>query len=390
MNGKITFQLYKKGIDSNPIGDTYHEGNQLNSFVFHRQEGLYDIFEITAPYVGNFIFQIFGSHKVYSMEPNFLTNLAIFELDVLKTVIPVQCYPIISTPYGFTESSSTGTGKIELAPAEPMVSSYKINSSQFELLFELLDPNRRYSAQLIKSDISRASDEGFSQYLAVSVENDQLRLIARSPGPGRYALVLYKGNIDSDTLTQFAAVMIEFTVEKPTHKFPEMFFKNNQTSAALLGLLLEARKIGLRLARGSKSFQDVKIGTEAEFKLLHDEDFYMMLKSDTDGNYSTQFDTSTGSTIIFRPPKAGIYPLQLFCGKTTTNLVASASFFVICHEDSSFSGNIKQYPKPAYGSWGGIGPKMEEFGITPLSDSSKCGYHRESNIRKILINMTYK
>ena len=315
------------------------------------------------------------------MEPDYLTNLAIFELDVIEAVSRVPTYPLISTPYGFTETSS---GKIELAPAEPMVSSYKIKSSQFELLFELLDPNRRYSAQLIKSDIARASEEQYSKYLAVSVENDQLRLIARSPGAGRYALVLYKGNIDSDTLTQFAAIAIEFTEEKKMEQFPAMFFKNNQTSAALLGLLLEARKIGLRLARGSKSFQDVKIGGEAEFTLLHEEDFYMMLKSDTDGNYSTQFDTSSGSTIIFRPPKPGIYPLQLFCGKTTKNLIASASFFVICNQDSSFEGKVKQYPKPAYGSWGTIGPKMEEFGISATSLPAKSGYHRESNIRNIL------
>ena len=55
-----------------------------------------------------------------------------------------------------------------------------------------------------------------------------------------------------------------------------------------MGLLLEAQKIGLRLSRGSKSYQTVKHGEEAEFKLMHEEDFYMLLKSDTEGNYSLQ------------------------------------------------------------------------------------------------------
>ena len=145
MNGKITFQLYKKNSGPSPIGDKDHEGTPLNSFVFHHQEGLYDIFEITPPYVGDFIFQIFGGHKVYSINADFLTNLAIFEIKASKTVAdPVSPYPLISTPFGFTESNS---GKIELAPAEPMSSSYKVNTQQFELLFELLDPDRRYSAQ---------------------------------------------------------------------------------------------------------------------------------------------------------------------------------------------------------------------------------------------------
>ena len=67
-----------------------------------------------------------------------------------------------------------------------------------------------------------------------------------------------------------------------------MFFKNNPSAAASLGLLLEAQKIGLRLSRGSKSYQTVKHGEEAEFKLMHEEDFYMLLKSDTEGNYSLQ------------------------------------------------------------------------------------------------------
>lgn len=145
MNGKITFQLYKKNSGQSPIGDKDHEGTPLNSFVFHHQEGLYDIFEITPPYAGDFIFQIFGGHKVYSINADFLTNLAIFEIKAAKTVAdPVSPYPLISTPFGFTESNS---GKIELAPAEPMSSSYKVNTQQFELLFELLDPDRRYSAQ---------------------------------------------------------------------------------------------------------------------------------------------------------------------------------------------------------------------------------------------------
>ena len=76
----------------------------------------------------------------------------------------------------------------------------------------MLDPDRRYSAQLVK-DIGRANEELYSQFVAVSVENDQLRLIIRSPGQGRYGLILFKGSKNSDTMVQFSAVMVEFTVE---------------------------------------------------------------------------------------------------------------------------------------------------------------------------------
>ena len=52
------------------------------------------------------------------------------------------------------------------------------------------------------------ADEKYSKFVAVSVENDQLRLIVRSPGKGRYGLVLYKGT--DEKLTQFAAILIDF------------------------------------------------------------------------------------------------------------------------------------------------------------------------------------
>ena len=162
-------------------------------------------------------------------------------------------------------------------------------------------------SKLVK-DIGRANEELYSQFVAVTVENDQLRVIIKSPGPGRYGLILFKGSKDSDTMVQFSAVMVEFTVEAmerqgilelgiywadrcisepsliPWERLPIMFFKNNQAAADSLGLLLKAQKIGLRLSRGSKSYQTVKHGEEAEFKLMHEEDFYMLLKSDTEGN----------------------------------------------------------------------------------------------------------
>ena len=71
--------------------------------------------------------------------------------------------------------------------------------------------------KLVKN-IARANEELYSQFVAVSVENDQLRLIIRSPGPGRYGLILFKGSKDSDTMVQFSAVMVEFTVEAMERK----------------------------------------------------------------------------------------------------------------------------------------------------------------------------
>ena len=80
-----------------------------------------------------------------------MTNLALFELEVSGCSDNVPKVPLLGTsPYGFTESNS---GKIELAPAEPISSLYTVKSNQMELLFELLDPNRQYAAQLIKTSI---------------------------------------------------------------------------------------------------------------------------------------------------------------------------------------------------------------------------------------------
>ena len=62
----------------------------------------------------------------------------------------------------------------------------------------------------------------------------------------------------------------------------------NNTFLDFLPKIYLRQKIGLRLSRGSKSYQTVKHGEEAEFKLMHEEDFYMLLKSDTEGNYSLQ------------------------------------------------------------------------------------------------------
>ena len=64
MNGSVTFQLYQKNSNSTGhIGAKDLNDEPLNSFVFHHQEGLYDVFDITPPENGSFIFQIFGSHK---------------------------------------------------------------------------------------------------------------------------------------------------------------------------------------------------------------------------------------------------------------------------------------------------------------------------------------
>lgn len=91
-----------------------------------------------------------------------------------------------------------------------------------------------------------------------------------------------------------------------------MFFKNNPAAAASLGLLLEAQKIGLRLSRGSKSYQMVKHGEEAEFKLMHEEDFYMLLKSDTEGNYSLQvsYRSLIGHFLKWRHLRPSLAPLN--------------------------------------------------------------------------------
>ena len=63
--------------------------------------------------------------------------------------------------------------------------------------------------KLIKTSLK--ADERYSKFVAVSVENDQLRLIVRSPGKGRYGLVLYKGT--DEKLTQFAAILIDFETD---------------------------------------------------------------------------------------------------------------------------------------------------------------------------------
>ena len=85
----------------------------MNSYVFHHQEGLYDIFEVTPPYAGTFIFQIFGSHKVYSMDPDYLTNLAIFEVHVASCASPVG---LVKNNMIFIEKIVTNFQKILLKP----------------------------------------------------------------------------------------------------------------------------------------------------------------------------------------------------------------------------------------------------------------------------------
>ena len=44
---------------------------------------------------------------------------------------------------------------------------------------------------------------------------------------------------------------------------------------------------------------------------------------------------------------------------------------------------IKEYPKPAFGSWGVITPKLKDFGIQ-IGESntlSKLGYHKSNNLK---------
>ena len=91
MNGSVTFQLYQKNANGvGHIGAKDYNEEPLNSFVFHHQEGLYDVFDISPPDDGEFVFQVFGSHKVYSLDANYVTNLALFELDISGSVKPVS------------------------------------------------------------------------------------------------------------------------------------------------------------------------------------------------------------------------------------------------------------------------------------------------------------
>ena len=65
------------------------------------------------------------------------------------------------------------------------------------------------------------------------------------------------------------------------------------------------------------------------------------------------------------------------------NLIASASFFVVCTASDSEDITIKEFPKPAFGSWGGIAPKMKEVGVTfgEANPLSKLGYHKANNLK---------
>ena len=65
------------------------------------------------------------------------------------------------------------------------------------------------------------------------------------------------------------------------------------------------------------------------------------------------------------------------------NLIASASFFVICTPSEDQDIIIKEFPKPAFGSWGGIAPKMKEAGVTfgESNPLSKLGYHKANNLK---------
>ena len=98
---------------------------------------------------------------------------------------------------------------------------------------------------------------------------------------------------------------------------------------------MEARKLGIRLARGSKSYQLVQLGGCVKFELEHEKNFFMMLKSNTDGNYGVSYKVKTGSELVFKPPKSGTYPLQLFCGESAKSLSLSASFFVTCEGEET-------------------------------------------------------
>ena len=246
-----------------------------------------------------------------------------------------------------------------------------------ELLFELMDPNRRYAAQLIATSLNEADTSKYSRYVACSVENDQLRLIIRSPGPGRYGLVLYKGS--DERLTQFAAILIDFESDAQD-QLPKSFFTSNPNAAAQLGLLLEARKLGIRLMRGSKSYQSVELGGCVKFELEHEKNFFMMLKSNTtSGNYGVSYKTEAGSAIVFKPPETGTYPLQLFCGETAKSLSLSASFFVTC-SSSDRTDQVHPFPKPVYGSWGPVGATLEKHHITCISNATLVGFHQSSQV----------
>ena len=64
-------------------------------------------------------------------------------------------------------------------------------------------------------------------------------------------------------------------------------------------------------------------------------------------------------------------------------MIASASFFVVCTPSDSQDITIKEFPKPAFGSWGGIAPKMKEVGVAfgESNPLSKLGYHKANNLK---------
>ena len=106
----------------------------------------------------------------------------------------------------------------------------------------------------------------------------------------------------------------------------------------------------------------------------------MMLKSDTTENYGVCYKTLSGSEIVFKPPKAGIYPLRLFCGQSAQSLSVSASFFVEC-EDSDTADAIVPFPKAVYGAWGPVGAALTESGISCMSDEAYVGFHQAKELK---------
>ena len=56
---------------------------------------------------------------------------------------------------------------------------------------------------------------------------------------------------------------------------------------------------------------------------------------------------------------------------------------MVCTPSDSQDITIKEFPKPAFGSWGGIAPKMNEVGVAfgESNPLSKLGYHKANNLK---------
>ena len=98
----------------------------------------------------------------------------------------------------------------------------------------------------------------------------------------------------------------------------------------------------------------------------------MMLKSNTDGNYGVSYKVKTGSELVFKPPKSGTYPLQLFCGESAKSLSLSASFFVTCEgeetEVSPFPERVLSQAKYLNKTYNFLCKKLKIFAFSDFNE----------------------